>query len=683
MLQSTRTAFGGSPVGRLVAFVLLIGLGSAVAVAQDSDGILDLDIADLLEIEVTSVSKRPQAVNSAAAAVFVLTNEDLRAQGATTIADALRQVPGVHVGRIDANKWAVSVRGDNGRYNNKLLVLVDGRSVYTPTFSGVYWEIQDLMLEDVERIEIIRGPGSTMWGANAVNGVINIITKHAADTQGGLVTVRGGTPQQQSASMRWGTQFGDNAYARFYGKALGYGEFEDVAGQDAGDDWSSYRGGFRIDWQRDAEDALTLQGDAYGGSIHQTAAFPLLDAPYLTMFADEAEVSGGNLLGRLTHTFSPRSEMTFQAYYDRAVRDEFAARQVSNQFEYDLKHSYTTDRHSVVWGAGYHHTENQILQRSDVIRTNSTQALSVFSVFAQDEIRLWRDRLALTLGSKLEHNEITGLELQPSARLMWRAHDDHRLWSAVSRAVRTPMRAEDDLELLVRTIPPETPLNPGPLPVGLVTAGNEDLESEELIAYEAGYRFSRSNLSADVAVFYHDYKKLRDNGLGEVEVRYFDDPPHLVQPTVFNNEGESGDYGLEASVAWQTGHWLRWSLAYATIRNDEDATRTSEVYRVITDPEQLFSVNVKIEPSASFYLYGAFRYVDDCVALVGSDQAGYPVPAHEAIDLGVRWQLRTDLGLSVYAFNLAEDEHVEYAAETFTQPSVTPRTVYAKINWSF
>ncbi len=652
-------------------------------VTAEEPALFDLSLEDLLDIEVTSVSKRPQSIHEAPAAIFVLTNEDLRRQGAGNIAEALRLVPGIHVARIDANKWAITARGDNGRFSNKLLVLIDGRSVYTPTFSGVYWEVQDLMLEDVDRIEIIRGPGSTLWGANAVNGVINIITKHAADTQGGLVSVGGGDFEQVSAGFRWGAQLDDLTYARVYGKTIGTGEFDAGEDSDPDDDWNIVRAGFRLDRHQSAREALTLQGGVYDGRINQKSTISRITPPYIESFTDRSTVSGGHLLGRLVHTYSPRSEISFQAYYDRSLRDDPGiAKRVADQIDYDLQHSFTTDGHKLVWGAGYRHINNDIQGHNETIRTGSPLAVSLFSLFLQDEIELRKEVLSLTAGSKFEHNEFTGVEIQPSLRMLWRPGNDHRIWSAVSRAVRTPSHVESDVGVLVTSIPPGTEQNPAPFPVAVVMTGSDKMQAEELVAYELGYRFTRSTFTADLALFLHEYDRLRSTKPGEPDVRYYEDPPYILQPTIFGNDAKSSDYGLELALTWQPGHWLRGQLAYSTIRNDELAEDLLAIQTPI-DPEHQAFARLEVSPHSTVDLFGAVRYVDQCTAIVSTRIGGFQVPEYTGLDLGVDWRLRPNLMVSLHGYDLLEENHYEYAAESFSLPVQIPRRLFARLRWSF
>ncbi len=397
----------------LVTCMLLGSMtGSAKAAAivptDLTDDLTELSLEELMDIEITSVSKKPERLADAAAAIFVITQEDIRRSGVTSIPEALRMVPGINVARIDSNKWAITSRGFNGRFANKLLVLIDGRIVYAPSFSGVYWEVQDTLMEDVDRIEVIRGPGATLWGANAVNGVINIITKSVADTQGGLVAMGAGTKERGFGGVRYGTDMGEATYGRFYAKGFKRDEFVHTTGDDAGDDWDMLRGGFRVDSLLYDRDPVTVQGDIYHGNINQTLNLSILSAPYSDILEDKSKVSGWNLLTRWQHTLSPTSDLTLQAYYDRTDRDDAVYGEIRNTFDIDLQHQFAAyERHEVIWGLGYRYVHDDISTNSSntLILDPDSSSDELFSAFVQDKITVIEDYLWLTIGSKFEHND--------------------------------------------------------------------------------------------------------------------------------------------------------------------------------------------------------------------------------------------------------------------------------------
>ncbi len=440
---------------------LLAGLTTAfmVQAAQTGnvlpDDLTEMSLEALMNIEVTSVSKKPQKKSEAAAAIFVITNNDLKRWGVTNIPEALRRVPGLQVARIDANKWAITARGFNSRFANKLLVLIDGRSVYTPLFAGVYWEANEVMLEDVERIEVIRGPGGTLWGANAVNGVINIITKSAADTLGNVVVAGAGNEERGFAEARHGGESSGGKYYRVYGKfrAVDSGGSINtgIPGMLPGahDDSDIAQTGFRMDWEKGTADSYTVQGDYYAGKGGQQLLIATSPAPLV----DDADYSGGNLSGRWTHSGSDQSRLTVQAYYDYVSRDSAVLYEDRHTVDIEVEHhSVLKDIHHVVWGLNYRHISDDTEPRSIFSLSPAKRNINLYSAFLQDEISFWDDKAKLTLGSKFEHNDFSGSEVQPNARFAWVTDAGNTLWAAASRAVRTPSRGEHAVSLAV--IPP-------------------------------------------------------------------------------------------------------------------------------------------------------------------------------------------------------------------------------------
>ncbi len=500
----------------IAGFILLTGYACPLqAASQDAS---ELNVEDLLNVEITSVSKKAQALNDSAAAVFVITNEDIKRTGATSIPEALRMAPGLDVARIDSNKWAVSARGFNARFANKLLVLIDGRNTYSRMFSGTYWENQDVMMEDVERIEVIRGPGATLWGANAVNGVINIITKHSAKTKGGLLAGGGGTEERGFGAFRYGGDISEDTTGRVYVKGFKRDQNTDLRGNGAGDNWDKVQGGFRIDSQVTLADELKFQGDLYHSHLNQVLSQPSISPPYSTTSPDHAEAYGGNVLGRWQHTFSTQSDLSLQLFYDYYRRNEVWMAEGRDTFDLDFQHRLGLfDNHELIWGLGYQLTADR-LETSNIFSISPTHRKNqLFSAFVQDEMELIEQTLWLTVGNKFEHNDFTGFEGQPTARLMWAPGLNHRLWAGVSRAVRTPSRSEANMRLTTAVVSPSSPFF---IPVEVALQGNRSLRSEDVIAYEVGYRTTMiKSVSVDVTAFYNDYANLRDASQGTV---YFD-----------------------------------------------------------------------------------------------------------------------------------------------------------------
>lgn len=664
--------------------------GSAKAAAIAPTDLTELSLEELMNIEITSVSKKPERLADAAAAIFVITQEDIRRSGVTCIPEALRMVPGINVARIDSNKWAITSRGFNGRFANKLLVLIDGRSVYAPSFSGVYWEVQDTLMEDVDRIEVIRGPGATLWGANAVNGVINIITKSAADTQGGLVAMGAGTEERGFGGVRYGIAMGEATYGRFYAKGFKRDEFVHTTGDDAGDDWDMLRGGFRVDSLLYGRDPVTVQGDIYQGDINQTLNLATLSDPYSQIFEDKGEVEGWNLLTRWQHTLSPTSDFTLQAYYDRTDREDAVYGEIRDTFDIDLQHQFAAgERHEVIWGLGYRYIHDDIsagISNLDTLVLDpDSSSDELFSAFVQDKITLMEDCLWLTIGSKFEHNDYTGYEIQPNARLFWAPHTDHKLWASVGRAVRTPSRAENGVNLLndvflIPTFAP--PPYPEEVAVAITVKGNRDYESEELLAYELGYRFVPANtLSLDMSVFYNDYDNLRSS---ELETRA-DQGAYIEQPLQFYNNLKGKTYGLELAAVWQAADWWQWDMAYSYLWIDIDADFEGGDKQHNDGPQHQVSLRSAVNLSKDLDLDLWLRYVDDVKAINSRNREGSrtEIDSYLTLDIRLAWRPYDKVEIALVGQNLLDDEHPEFMQESFTMPTEVERGVYGKVTWQF
>jgi iron complex outermembrane receptor protein len=647
--------------------------------ADEQNEALNLSVEDLLNVEVTSVAKKAQSLNDAAAAVFVISNEDIKRTGVTNIPDALRLAPGMDVAKIDANKWAVSSRGFNGRRANKLLVLIDGRSAYTRSFAGVYWENQDVMMEDIDRIEVIRGPGATLWGANAVDGVINIITKHSSQTQGALLNVGGGNQEQGFGSFRYGTKFGEDTTARAYVKGFNRGQNTLESGNKANDNWNKLQGGFRLDSQLSTQDALTVQGDIYNANLKQFSYYPQIASPYQLTEKDSNNTHGGNLLSRLQHTFSPTADYSLQFYYDTYTRNEVPLYEKRDTLDIDFQHRFSLlDWHEIIWGLDYRFGHDRIIgkpiQNGTTPYTLNPTSVNdqVFSGFFQDELTLIDNKLHLTLGSKFEHNDYSGFEIQPNAKIMWTPHNQHRLWAGVSRAVRTPSRAEQDLTALTRVIPPQTL----PFPVAIVSQGNPHFKSEEVISYEIGYRttFSKS-VSLDITGFYNDYHDLRFS----LQQTPTFNGAYLTQPLMFSNPMKGKTYGVEIATVWQMLDWWRWDVNYSWLHTQLNYSGDSPQTGI--SPQQRVSLRGALSPWQNIDMDFWFRYVDSnfTVGSLGDNT----VKPYVTLDLRTAWRPYKDIELSVVGQNLAAQKHLEYINENQTFPTAINRGVYGKISWSF
>lgn len=664
----------------LVVTALIWAFVTLAAAQSDVVDVTTMSVEDLMNMKVTSVSKRTQKLADAAAAVYVITQEDIRRSGATSIPEALRLVPGIQVARIDENKWAISSRGFNGRFANKLLVLIDGRSVYTPLFSGVYWNVQDVMLEDVDRIEVIRGPGATLWGANAVNGVINIITKSAKDTQKALATAGGGTELRGFSGLRYGGTIDQNMYYRGYAKYFNVGSSVDPFGADASDNWDSLRGGFRGDWAPKGPDALTVQGDIYRSHYGETLTVPTLTAPYTNTFANRGSISGGNILGRWTHDFG-NSSTSLQMYFDNAnISENYLFTDHQNVFDIDFQHSlHPTDSQVFIWGVGYRSIGDSNASSFVVSLLPNHNTLNQFSGFAQDEISFLDKRVQLTLGSKLEHNDFTGVEVEPNARVLWNITPNQSVWTAVSRAVRTPALTERGLRLVSQVIPPGNPANPTPLPAEAAVFGSNQFQSEDLLAYEVGYRVQvANNVSADIATFYNNYTHLRSAEPGLPFVETDPAPMHLVVPFVASNKMHGGTYGAELFTEYRViPRWkLSGSYSYLQmdIRKDLTSMDPTPDNPDMSSPRHQFYVRSSLDVFRKLEHDFTVRYVDDL--------PGLSIPSYYSVDTHFSYALPQGFELSLGSQNLLNHQHLEFIPDFIsTSPTQVKRSIYGSITW--
>ncbi|MDH3213092.1 MAG: TonB-dependent receptor [Myxococcales bacterium] len=646
--------------------LLLLQPAAAVSAEEPPPDLGLMSIEDLLEVEVTSVSKRAQKVSDAPAAITVLTSEDIRRSGATTIPDALRMVPGLHVAQIDGNKWAITARGFNSQFANKLLVMIDGRTVYTPLFSGVFWDVQDVMLEDVDRIEVVRGPGGTLWGANAVNGVINIITKPAAATQGGLVAAGAGSVERYFTQARFGGKLAEGAHYRMYAKYFDRGSLETSTGSSAHDDWDMARGGFRVDWNATGSDSFTFQGDYYDGDVSDTL---------LTGTQENQALRGGNFLTRWNHEFSGGSDMQFQLYYDRTDRDVDALlTEKRNTVDLELQHHFQPlRRHDVVVGAGYRMNDDDIDPRATAFAPKS-RTNHLASSFVQDEVTLIEDLLSVTIGSKFEHNDYTGFEFQPSGRALYSPSDRHSLWAAISRSVRTPSRADNDVAFMSPASDQPNTLN--------TYLGNRDLEAEDLLAYELGYRGQPlDTLSLDVAAYYNDYDGLRSSDI--VASSPCPAPPFPLGFTCnmisFSNRVDASAWGVEAIATWIPVPFWHLTGGYTYMHVDVDPRNSS------TDPT---AVDQEGEtPRHQFFVLSRlnlpFDLEFDTSLYWADDLRAQPVGEYTRLDARLGWRPLDQLELSLVGQNLTEARHPEFENGLFSLRSQVPRSVYGKVTWRY
>lgn len=661
--------------------------------SQAAADLTDLSLEELLHVEVTSVGKKAQALADAAAAVYVISNEDIRRSGATSVPEALRMVPGITVKRLDGNKWSISSRGFGGRLSNKLLVLIDGRTVYSPTFSGVYWEQQDLMLEDLDRIEVIRGPGATLWGANAVNGVINIITKPAAATQGALVVAGGGTEERVMGAVRQGVQLAPETFARAYAKYSDRDSLVTVTGENSRDDWDITQGGFRLDSRLTGGDRVTLQGDLYYSSLHQQLLVPDPFAPpiFVTAVDDDLNASGWNLLGRWERALSLTSDISLKLFYDHSERHEYYAGQRNDVVDLEFQQrARLGERHDLVWGLGYRTIDDRFETTPLIAADPVAEDRNLWNAFVQDDIELLPDRLRLTLGTKIEHNDYTGFEVQPNIRLLWKVSEQASLWGAVSRAVRTPSRVErGGTSMLAGVQAIATPFST--LILVPQASGSEDFDSESLTAYELGFRATPTPRSSlDLALFFNDYDSLRTFDVNDAELVWGSlANGYLVSTLPVSNRGQGHSYGLEVAFDYRIrDNWslvLAYSYLELDIRTPAGRQDQENVVLAGIDPRQQLSLRSQLSPRRDLDFDAWLRYVDQSdtsFAFGGPGASG--IPAYWELDLRLAWRPRPKLELSIVGQNLLHDSHQEgyqdvYGATLFA----VERGVYGLIRVAF
>nr|WP_320193335.1 TonB-dependent receptor [uncultured Desulfobacter sp.] len=645
--------------------------------AAQTQDLTTFSIEELMDIKVTSVSKKSQRLSDSAAAIFVITREDIKRSGATSIPDALRMAPGVNVARIDANKWAINCRGFNSRFSPSLQVLVDGRSVYTPSFSGVYWEVTDVLLEDVDRIEVIRGPGATIWGSNAVNGVINIITRQANETQGGFVQASAGSVEKNMVAARYGGTMGEDKFWRIYAKHHTIEDFQRLSGEDAGDDWQINQAGFRMDAQISSADDFTIQGDIYDGHIHQNLYLYSQVSPYMDEFHVKTDISGGNLMGRWTKVISGTSDISVKTSYDAMHRSEDILNEDRHNVDVEFQHSFGLGLvNDIIWGLRLRHTHDDYSGSKVAVMDPVSTSDLLYSAFIQDEISIFEDKIKLTIGSKFEHNDYTGLEIQPSTRLLWAPDEHHRVWAAVSRATRIPSRVEaNGVVYLTGTDHAGTPLYTR-------FVNNEDQTAETLWAWEAGYRFiPQQNLSVDLALFFNDYRNLRIYSLQAPP--YLDDENHvLIQDIALSNMSNARSWGAEISVDLATGSKIKWTLAYSLIFHDYDNDEDFELDFGFTKHQ--VSLRGRFDLTKNLTLDAWFRYVGKTNAnYIFSDTAIYEIDDYLTLDLRIGWQIRPGLEFFLTGQNLLQDSHLEFVQEAFSYPVEVPRSAYAGLTYKF
>lgn len=634
-----------------MGFLLRLGLALAalpIPVAASSlqlaslDNLAKLSIEDLMNIDVVSVSRRAEPLQHSAAAVFVLDGEAIRRSGVRTLAEALRLVPGLQVARVDSHSWAVTARGFNGTLADKLEVLMDGRSLYTPLFSGVFWYTQDTLMRDIERIEVIRGPGAALWGANAVNGVVNIVTHAAQDTLGGVATLGGGGSYRGFGEARYGAELGSKGFYRVYGKSQWHEEQLDEKGRGSGDDWVHRQAGFRSDVKLSEQVSITFQGDLYRGNLSVPGE------------ASTEYHRGENLVLRINQRLAEGASTDWQLIYDRSAfnnRLNFAEKR--RLLDLELKHHrQLSDRQTLVIGGGARLSRDAIGDENPALTDFQPRKRrdESYDLFIQDQIDFLEKRLRLTLGAKLERNDYSGEEVQPSLRASYKLADRQTVWGALSRAVRIPNRLDHDVSF-----------SEG------VLQGDRHFHSEELLAGELGYRRQLNDgLSVDIAAFYNDYRELR--GLSDD----LSDPE--VLPVRIDNVGKARSHGVEVTAQWRARanvslltSYRYFDLDAATIPGSRDR---SVADADANDPSHQFKTRIDWDINDRLSLFVAARWVGGL-----NDQNVAP---YSAVDLNVIWRASEEVELSLRVANLDDSQHREFGGSVEVR-----RSVEAQLSWLF
>lgn len=663
-MDVTRIVIRGGLLGAFALYLCAVQAAAADGGASTISDLKQLNVEDLMNVQVTSVARHPERLIETASAIQVITQEDIRRSGATSIPEALRLADNLQVAQKNAHDWAISARGFNAALGNKLLVMIDGRTVYTPLYSGVFWDAQDYLLEDIDRIEVISGPGGALWGANAVNGVINIITKSAKDTQGVYAEAGGGSQPQEFAGVRYGGALGLDTQFRVYAKYFDRGDEVLANGNSETDAWRQGRAGFRVDANSSSRDKLTVQGDFYDG--HENV-----------QSGGTGDASGENFLGRWTRVLSDESDLSLQSYIDQthladpipglllggsAVTPAGNLYDDLTTYDVDFQHRFPLGaRNRLVWGLGYRKTHDAVISSPALGFLPAVLNQNLFSAFVQDEIALQKN-LSITIGTKLEHNDYTGFEFEPDARLSWTVSSSQAVWAAVSRAVRTPSRIDHDL-------------TEGTPPYVVLLKGSSDFTSEALIAYELGYRAQLSSkLTTSVSTFYNQYNDLRSVSF----------TPGTILPLYFANNAEGKTYGLEFTGNYQVSH--SWSLhaGYTFLRehlrvkpgqSDYTAARNETA-----DPEHQFSIRSSLTLPWRAELSAGLRWVDTLQTNNGPTPG--TVPSYFEFDTRLAWHASDRLELSVVGQNLLHGHHPEFGFPDPTRVEIQ-RSVYGKLAWRY
>ena len=656
---------------RLALVFALSGL-SAWAQASQNQDLSTVSLEDLMKIQVTSVSKKEQQLSKTGAAIFVITQDDIRRSGATNIPDLLRLAPGVDVAQVDANRWAISIRGFSDQHANKVLVLIDGRSVYSPSFSGVFWDMLDVPLEDIERIEIIRGPGGTVWGTNAVNGVINIITKTAQATHGGLVSAGTGSQDRADTMVQYGGQAGQGGDYRVFGRYFNTASSVFPDGRQAADGWSGGHLGFRSDWNLSQHDSLTVQGDFLHTDESQTITTLFSNAlPLTSTLNNQLTATDGNILGRWNHTLANGSEMSLQVYDDYSRHLDTGFTDTQNTVDVDFEHHVALgSRNDVVWGLGARIFKSDYGIGYDFSIIPNHRLDSLYSAFLQDQLKL-SNTLSLTFGSKFERNSISGFEFEPSLQLVWTPIEKQTVWLSASRAIRAPSPIDVGLQDDVASIPWGSSF-------AVVTVlGNANIKAEEFRDLELGYRALLSKrFSLDATAFSGLYRNLESLAALTPYVASQQGVPYLVLPELFVNGGRASTYGAEFFANWNVTDRWRISPGYSYFHMNADGDSSTLATPTGVSPSQQFQMRSLLDLPHHLEWDNTIGYV--------SKLMDGNVPAYTRVDSRIGWRVGEFVEISVVGQNLLTPRHAEFSDTTYPlNHTLVERSVFGKVTWRF
>ncbi len=654
-----------------IFIIFLFSLPLKSWASPPSDQLKGMTLEQLANIEVTTVSKEPEEVWNTPAAIYVITQDDIRRSGATSLPEVLRLAPGVEVSRVDSDHWAVGIRGFGSGFSRAVLVLMDGRSLYTPLFEGVYWEVQDYVLEDIDRIEVIRGPGGTIWGANAVNGVINIITKNAKDTRGSLAAIGGGNIDTGMAEARYGGHHGSSLDYRIFAKGFLRDPEHHLDGINY-DEWRRIHGGFRVD-AGTGNNAFTLEGDAYKEGEGEISNIAFFNPPSTSNFFDTARTSGASLTGSWKRTLDNGSGFLLSGYYDRTSRHGIQYGETRNTFDLDFMHHLAgLPRQDFSWGLGMRVSPSTFIQTQQTVDfLPHQQTDSVYSGFVQDEFHILPRKFSVTVGSKLEHNNFSGFEIQPSVRALYAPTSTRTFWGAITRAVRTPSRLDQDLQLTGLVLP--TP------PIFIEVDGTPGFRSETLLGYEAGYRtLLRKNVYLSLAFFNNDYDNLEGFGAIGISTPATPAPPHILFTVPEVNAVQGSTYGGEISPEWQVNSWWKLRASYSYINLDLRSKPGIPAANTVTadegsTPHNMVLVQSFINLPKGLEFDQTYRYNSALPAQL--------VRAYQTADLHLAWRFAQHFSISLAGQNLFQPFHLEWGSGIPAPPVAIERSAYIQLTW--